>query len=121
MERFFDCRTGFAGGLLNATEQFLVLPFNVLEIVIRECGPLLFQLALGNIPVALDFECVHRSSFSFVSIHRQRREKKLNKAQKMQHQQQNQQRNDAAAAKAYATVVIAAAAEQKDQNNDNHK
>jgi hypothetical protein len=30
-----------------------------LQIVIRELGPFLFQLALGNVPVALDFECGH--------------------------------------------------------------
>jgi hypothetical protein len=40
-----------------------VLALDVLEIVICELGPLLFQLALGDIPVAFDFECVHSSSF----------------------------------------------------------
>jgi hypothetical protein len=33
--------------------------FNVEEIVIRELGPLLLQLALGDVPVAFDFKCVH--------------------------------------------------------------
>jgi hypothetical protein len=32
-----------------------------LEIVIRQLGPFLFQLALGDVPVAFDFECVHES------------------------------------------------------------
>jgi len=30
-----------------------------LEIAIREFGPLLLQLALGDVPVAFDFECRH--------------------------------------------------------------
>jgi hypothetical protein len=30
-----------------------------LEIIIREPGPFLFQLALGDVPVAFDFECGH--------------------------------------------------------------
>jgi hypothetical protein len=34
-----------------------------LEIVIRELGPLLSQLALGDVPVAFDFECVHTILF----------------------------------------------------------
>jgi hypothetical protein len=38
-----------------------------LEIVIRELGPLLFQLALGDVPVAFAFECIHNNSFVFRS------------------------------------------------------
>jgi hypothetical protein len=30
-----------------------------LQVVIRELGPLLFQLALGDVPVAFNFEFVH--------------------------------------------------------------
>ena len=63
MECLFDGRTGFAGGLLDSTEQFLMLALDILEVVIRELGPLLFQLALGDVPVAFDFEFVHTSSF----------------------------------------------------------
>ena len=55
----FNHLTGFACGLLNSTEQFLLFTRDVLEIVIRQLGPLLFQLALGNVPIAFDFECVH--------------------------------------------------------------
>jgi hypothetical protein len=32
-----------------------------LEIAIRELGPLLLQLAFGDVPVAFDFECCHNS------------------------------------------------------------
>jgi hypothetical protein len=31
-----------------------------LEVVIRERGPFLFELALGDVPVAFDFEYCHR-------------------------------------------------------------
>jgi hypothetical protein len=41
-----DRFTGFAGALLNAAQKFIVLAFEALEII-RELGPLLFQLALG--------------------------------------------------------------------------
>jgi hypothetical protein len=37
-----------------------------LEIAIRELGPLLFQLALGNVPVAFDFKFVHNTLLCFV-------------------------------------------------------
>jgi hypothetical protein len=63
LDGFLDRFTGFAGALLNPTEQFVMLALDVLEIVIRELGPLLFQLAFGDVPVAFDFECVHSSSF----------------------------------------------------------
>jgi hypothetical protein len=49
----------FAGAFLNPTDQFIMLAVNILEIVIRERGPLLFQFALGDIPVTFDFEFVH--------------------------------------------------------------
>jgi hypothetical protein len=59
LDGLFNHLAGFAGGLLNPTEQFLLFTRDVLEIVIRQLGPLLFQLALGNVPSAFDFECVH--------------------------------------------------------------
>jgi hypothetical protein len=43
----FDRFTGFAGAFLNTTQQFALLAFGKLGIVIRELGPLLFQLAPG--------------------------------------------------------------------------
>jgi len=33
--------------------------------IIRELGPLLFQIALGDVAVAFDFEFVRKSSFCF--------------------------------------------------------
>jgi hypothetical protein len=68
LDGLFDLFTGFAGALLNAAQQFILLAFGKLEIVIRELGPLLFQLALGDVPVAFDFEFVRKSSFCFSSL-----------------------------------------------------
>jgi hypothetical protein len=45
-----------------------VLAFDELEIIIRELGPPLFELALGDVPVAFDFQCVHSSSFGFLFL-----------------------------------------------------
>src|ERR1017187_3416496 len=59
LDGLFDRFTGFAGTLLNPANQFFLLAFDVLEIVIRELGPFLFQLAFGDVPVAFDFECSH--------------------------------------------------------------
>jgi hypothetical protein len=61
LDRFFDRFAGFARALLNPANQFFLLAFGVLEIVIRELGPFLFQFALGDVPVAFDFECGHNS------------------------------------------------------------
>jgi hypothetical protein len=72
LESLFDRFTGFAGALLNAAQQFVVLAFGELEIVIRELGPFLFQLALGDVPVAFAFESVHNNSLVFVFACRQR-------------------------------------------------
>jgi hypothetical protein len=58
---FLDRFAGFARALLNPADQFVLLAFDVLEIVIRELGPFLFQLALGDVPVAFNFECGHNS------------------------------------------------------------
>src|ERR1017187_6389872 len=58
-EHLFDRFAGFARALLNAANQFVLLAFGVLEIRIRELGPFLFQLALGDVPVAFYFECGH--------------------------------------------------------------
>ena len=66
LDGLFDRFAGFAGALLNAAQQFILLAFGELKIVIRELGSLLFQLALGDVPVALDFECVHGALFCFV-------------------------------------------------------
>jgi hypothetical protein len=61
LDGLFDGFAGFAGAFLNPANQFFLLAFGELQIAIRELGPLLFQLALGDVPVAFDFECVHNS------------------------------------------------------------
>jgi len=43
----FESFTGFASAFLNTTQQFILLAFGKLGTVIREIGPLLFQLAPG--------------------------------------------------------------------------
>jgi hypothetical protein len=55
LDGLFDRLSGFAGALLNAAQQLIVSAFGALEIVIRKLRPLLFQFALGYVPVALDF------------------------------------------------------------------
>ena len=52
---FFNCFAGFARAFLNPAQQFFFFAFDVFQIVIREFGPFLFQLALGDVPVAFDF------------------------------------------------------------------
>jgi len=59
LDRLFNRFAGFARALLNPANQFVLLTFGVLEIVIRELGPFLFQFAFGDVPVAFDFECGH--------------------------------------------------------------
>lgn len=59
LDELFDCFASFAGALLNSTEQFLILALDVREIVIRELGPLLFQLARHDGPIAGDSKFVH--------------------------------------------------------------
>ena len=61
LDRVGDHFPRFAGDLLNSANQFFLLAFGVTKIIIRELGPFLFQLALGDVPVAFDFECVHVS------------------------------------------------------------
>ena len=70
LNRLFDRFAAFAGPLLTSAHQFFMLAFGVLQIVIRELGPLLFQLALGDVPVALDFEFVHSALFCFCFVNR---------------------------------------------------
>ena len=65
LERLFNRFPGFAGALLNSADQFVRLAFDELEIVIRELRPFLFQFALGDVPVAFDFECCHIRLFCF--------------------------------------------------------
>jgi len=55
VNHFFDRFTSFAGALLNPANQFGLLAFDELQIVIREFGPFLLQLPFGDVPVAFDF------------------------------------------------------------------
>lgn len=65
----YDRFAGFAGALLNPTSSFVVFALEVFEIFIREFGPLLLRLALGDVPVALDVQCAHSTSrYSLVRI-----------------------------------------------------
>jgi hypothetical protein len=63
LDGLFNRFAGFARALLNPANQFFLLAFGVLQIVIRELRPSLFQLALGDVPIAFDFECRHDSSW----------------------------------------------------------
>jgi hypothetical protein len=65
LDGLFDRFPSFASALLNPANKFFLLAFGVLEIVIRKLGPLLFQLALGYVPVAFDFEFVHNTLLCF--------------------------------------------------------
>jgi hypothetical protein len=59
MDGLFNGLTGFAGALLNAADHFIRHAVGHVQIVIREFGPLLFELAFGDIPVAFEFEGIH--------------------------------------------------------------
>jgi len=59
-DRLFNRFTGFAGVLLNPAKQLLGLAYGALDLVVREFGPLLFQLALDDINIAFGFECGHK-------------------------------------------------------------
>src|ERR1017187_8360111 len=68
LERLLNRFAGFPGALLNPADKFFLLAFGELEIGIRELGPLLFQLALGDVPVAINFEFVHNNSFCILFL-----------------------------------------------------
>ena len=50
--------------LLQTAEQLVPLAFDIQEVVIREVGILLLQLALYFVPGAFDFEFVHSANAS---------------------------------------------------------
>jgi hypothetical protein len=70
LHHFFDCFTRFARALLNAAQQLLLHALDIMEIVVGEVGPFLFQFAFRDVPVAFDFECVHNIALAFVLIRR---------------------------------------------------
>ena len=45
---------GFACALLNSANQFVLLAFHELQIIVRELGPFLLQSAFDDVPVSLD-------------------------------------------------------------------
>ncbi len=59
LDSFLNRLSGFAGAFLDAAQHFFLPACDVLEIVVGELAPLLFQFAHGDVPVALDFEYVH--------------------------------------------------------------
>jgi hypothetical protein len=61
-----DCFTRFTRTFLDASEQFVMLAFSVLQIIIRELGPLLLQLAFRDIPVPFNFKFGHNTPSFFV-------------------------------------------------------
>jgi len=61
LDDLFDRFTGFASEFLNPADQFFLFAFHVLKVAIRELGPLLLQLAFGDVPVPFSFECRHNS------------------------------------------------------------
>jgi hypothetical protein len=46
-----DIFASFTGPLLDAADQFVLLAFSELQIIICESGPSLLQLAFDNIPI----------------------------------------------------------------------
>src|SRR5262245_19794679 len=57
--KLFDLLPAFTGSLLNAAQQFVLLTFDVHEIVFGQFGPFLLELSLDLIPAAFEFEFVH--------------------------------------------------------------
>jgi hypothetical protein len=56
--------TGFPGPFLNSANQLIFSSLFETEIIIRQACPFLFQLPLGNIPIALHLEFIHLSILS---------------------------------------------------------
>ena len=50
----------FSSPFLNPSNQLTFLAFGELKVIIRELSPLLFQLALYDVPIASYFERVHK-------------------------------------------------------------
>jgi len=61
LDGIFDRFAAFAGPLLNSPQNLIVIAVDQLKIVVREFGPLLFEFALDDVPVALDLKFVHRN------------------------------------------------------------
>jgi hypothetical protein len=50
----FDFIPGLAGAFLNSADQFVLFALDELKVVVCELCELLFQFALGDIPVSFD-------------------------------------------------------------------
>ena len=48
---------------LDAPDQLVLFAFDKLKVIISELGPLLLELAFGDVPVSFELECVHMFSF----------------------------------------------------------
>ena len=59
LEGIFHGFLACAGALLDASQKFVVLAFDKLEIIIGQGGPLFFEFALDDVPVAFDFKFGH--------------------------------------------------------------
>jgi hypothetical protein len=67
IDGLFDLFPGLAGAFLDAADQFVLLAFDILEVVIGELREFLFQFALGNVPVSFGGESSHKI-LVFVSL-----------------------------------------------------
>jgi hypothetical protein len=68
LDGILDRFEGFAAALLDPAQRFIVLPLGALKIVIGKLGLLLFQLALSDVPVVLEFEYIHYALSYFVFV-----------------------------------------------------
>lgn len=59
LENFLDRFPGFTRAFLDAAQQYFLLAFGLLQIIVRKRGPLLLEFAFDDVPVALDLECCH--------------------------------------------------------------
>lgn len=53
-DRRFHCLAALTRALLNPSEQLFLFAFDVLEVVISELCPLLFELTLDDVSFAFD-------------------------------------------------------------------
>ena len=54
------------GTLLYATDQFIFLALDELQIIVRKLREFLLQLALGNVPVSFEDKCAHNATLIYV-------------------------------------------------------
>lgn len=59
LDGLFDRFSGLASALLDAADEFFFESFHVVEVVIGELAPFLFEATFDDVPVTFDFELVH--------------------------------------------------------------